>query len=72
MLRRFLFVLDAAVVLTLSVFVLTVVRNRLGLPKRAFHFVLAAFALRALTAVGVDSLGTFAGQYDFFEYDATL
>jgi hypothetical protein len=72
MLRQFLFVLDAAVVLTLSVFVLTVVRNRLVLPKRVFHLVLAAFALRALTAVGVDSLGTFAGQYDFFEYDATL
>lgn len=72
MLQQLLFVVEAAVVTVLCLLVLVGVRSRLGLPDRVFALLLGAFVLRVGVAIVVDSLGTFAGQFDFSNFDGAL
>lgn len=72
MFRQTLFVIKAATVFSLCLLVLAIVIRRVELRKWGSRLLFGAFILRVGTAVIVDLLGTFAGQYDFFKFDAAM
>lgn len=72
MFQQAFFLIEAATVVSLCLLVLVVVSRCLGLSKWVSRLLIGAFVLRAGTAVVIDSLGTFAGQFDFFKFDAAM
>jgi 4-amino-4-deoxy-L-arabinose transferase-like glycosyltransferase len=72
MLQQLSLLLECLIMLGACVVVLVGISNRLGLPRRLLQLLLGAFGLRVIAALIVDSLGTFAGQADFYKFNAAL